>query len=98
MFVRYEGSIRDAKRHGMGVMLYADGCVFGGKWDNDLKSDGVFIDVNNNWTCGQWDGFVALQAVARLKLLREKCVYSGEIRQGQRYHPRLSCMSACVRT
>jgi hypothetical protein len=29
---RYEGSIREAKRHGTGVMLYADGCVFGGKW------------------------------------------------------------------
>ena len=36
----------------MGVMLYTDGSVFGGKWQGDLKADGVFIDGSNNWTCG----------------------------------------------
>ena len=35
---------------------------------------------------GTWDGFVALQAVTRMKIARGKCVYSGEIRQGQRYY------------
>lgn len=65
-------------------MLYANGCVFGGKWQDDLKADGVFIDGSNNWTCGTWDGFVALQAVARIKIDRSKCSYSGSIRQGQR--------------
>jgi hypothetical protein len=82
---RYEGGIREAKRHGMGVMLYADGCVFGGLWEGDLKADGVFIDGSGNWTCGTWDGFVALQAVARVRVVRERCLYSGDIRQGQRY-------------
>ena len=82
---RYEGGIREAKRHGMGVMLYADGCVFGGLWEGDLKADGVFIDGSGNWTCGKWDGFVALQAVARVRVVRERCLYSGDIRQGQRY-------------
>ena len=72
---RYEVSIREAKRHGLGVMLYADGCVFGGQWEGDLKADGVFIDGSGNWTCGKWDGFVALQAVARVRLAREKCLY-----------------------
>ncbi len=81
---RYEGSIRDAKRHGLGVMLYADGSVFGGKWEGDLKADGVFIDGSNNWTCGLWDGFVAVQALSRTRVARDKCVYSGEIRQAQR--------------
>ena len=81
---RYEGGIREAKRHGTGVMLYADGCVFGGKWRDDLKYDGVFIDGNNNWTCGEWDGFVALQALAKIKMSRAKCLYTGNIRQGQR--------------
>jgi hypothetical protein len=81
---RYEGGIREAKRHGTGVMLYADGSVFGGKWRDDLKYDGVFIDGNNNWTCGEWDGFVALQALAKIKMSRAKCLYTGNIRQGQR--------------
>jgi hypothetical protein len=57
---RYEGSIREAKRHGLGVMLYADGCVFGGIWQGDLKADGVFIDGSNNWTCGTPRLFPAL--------------------------------------
>ena len=81
---RYEGGIREAKRHGTGVMLYADGCVFGGKWRDDLKYDGVFVDGSNNWTCGEWDGFVALQALAKIKMTRAKCLYTGNIRQGQR--------------
>ena len=51
---------------------------------DDLKADGVFIDSSNNWTCGKWDGFVALQAVAKLKMIRGKCVYVGSIQQGQR--------------
>ena len=41
-------------------------------------------DVTVTCLSGTWDGFVALQAVTRMKIAREKCVYSGEIRQGQR--------------
>ncbi len=47
----------------MGVMLYADGSVFGGKWQSDLKADGVFIDGSNNWTCGK--GGVVITAKTR---------------------------------
>jgi hypothetical protein len=66
-------------------MLYADGSVFGGIWRDDMKADGVFIDVGNNWICGEWDGFVAVKALARIKMSRAKCLYTGNIQQGQRY-------------
>jgi hypothetical protein len=68
-------------------MIYANGSVFGGKWQGDLKSDGVLIDVSNNWTCGTWDGLVPLKAVTKMKIAREKCLYFGEVCQGQRYLP-----------
>ncbi len=47
----------------------------------------------NLFSSGTWDGFIALQGVARLKIARDKCLYSGEIRQGQRYFTPLDSLN-----
>jgi hypothetical protein len=32
---RYEGSWRAGKRHGQGLMVFPDGCMFRGAWEDD---------------------------------------------------------------
>jgi hypothetical protein len=46
----YYGIILNRKRHGKGVMIYLNGRVFEGEWENDLKHGSIYLYIySNRW-------------------------------------------------
>ena len=52
---KYEGEIKDGKRHGRGVMKYANRSEYDGQWkDGKRHGRGVFEYANGGRTDGEW--------------------------------------------
>jgi hypothetical protein len=77
----YEGSFLDNMRHGLGVMMYADGRIYDGNYRFDKKGKGrmFYKDGSTHW--GYWSSDDLPQGRGKLTY-SDGSVYDGEFERG----------------
>ena len=45
---RYIGQWENGKKHGQGTFTYADGATFVGRFENDQRKEGIYVDAAGN--------------------------------------------------
>ena len=45
---KYIGDWRNGKKHGRGTFTYADGSTFVGRYEEDQRKEGIYVDKDGN--------------------------------------------------